>query len=1006
MKKANPKLTTALILLLSVACAPVFGADGLVLHLSFDQGTINNGVATDLSGQGNDGLVTGDPQHAEGVLGDALVFDGIDDVIEVPLQPSLSFEQGDSFSVMAWVKTSIQPSLNDGIVGNYRTSTAEFWALLANDTAGGMTLYLRDVGRAHTSRLDSPDPINTDTWIHVAGVRDQQTKEAYLYIDGEVVASMPDETENINSGQSIWIGDHLNRFYDGLMDDVRIYNTALDQAAIQQAMKGTTELASAPNPENDAADVLRDVTLTWEPGEFAAKHTVYLGADFDNVNTASMDVLVSDGQDASAYDAGALAFGQTYYWRVDEVNGAPDRTVFVGDVWRFTVEPLANPIENVTATASGASPNMEPEKTIDDSGLNAMDEHSTAPADMWLTATADSWIQYEFDKAYKLHEMMIWNSNQVIEAFIGFGVKEAIIETALDGENWMAVNGVGELAKATGAATYVANNAIAMGDVMAKYVKLSVISSHGGNGQSGLSEVRFLAIPVTPREPQPADGATTADPTVELSWRSGREAASHQVYLGTDAANLTLIDTTSEAATVTNTLDYDMTYTWSVTEVNEAADPTSHIGGIWRFSTPEYAVVDDFESYSGDEDQEVFMTWWDGFGGDASLGGSTTGHIDGPFVETSNVNPGTGGSQSLPLYIDNDGGFFDIDGKSSSPTFSEVLRELTPAQDWTASGIKTLSIMFAGSAGLTGQLYCKIGNTKLLYDGATENLGTGAWQAWNIDLSTVGGNLTGVKELAIGVEGGTSGILYLDDIRLYPKPGELVVPTEPSAQGLVAHLSFDESSGTSAADSSGNNNHGNVMGDAQWVAGKVGGALAFDGVDDMVVVNQNSGLPIYNNGTDNAYSIAMWVKGGPQNDMRVFSESSSTSGNPLVNMGTHNAASPTGQYAAYIRPDDGTTLNHPLSQADPFDDTWHHIAWVDDNGTATLYVDGQLDGGDFNYTRGTMALDTTTIGGILRAAPSHFFTGQIDEVRIYNRLLSAGEILGLAGKTLPIHKPF
>ena len=170
----------------------------------------------------------------------------------------------------------------------------------------------------------------------------------------------------------------------------------------------------------------------------------------------------------------------------------------------------------------------------------------------------------------------------------------------------------------------------------------------------------------------------------------------------------------------------------------------------------------------------------------------------------------------------------------------------------------------------------------------------------------------------------------------------------------------------------------------------------------MVVVNQNSGLPIYNNGTDNAYSIAMWVKGGPQNDMRVFSEGSTTSDTPLVNLGTQDS----GQFASYIRPETGTTSNHPLSQAKPFDDTWHHIAWVDDNGTATLYVDGLLDAGDFNYTRGTMALDTTSIGGILRADPSHWFTGQIDEVRIYSRTLSAGEVLGLAGKTQPIHKPF
>ena len=223
---------------------------------------------------------------------------------------------------------------------------------------------------------------------------------------------------------------------------------------------------------------------------------------------------------------------------------------------------------------------------------------------------------------------------------------------------------------------------------------------------------------------------------------------------------------------------------------------------------------------------------------------------------------------------------------------------------------------------------------------------------------------------------------------------------------LVAHWRLDDGSGTVAMDSSGNNNHGTVMGGAQWVAGgKLGGALAFDGVDDIVVVEQSSGLPIYNNGTDNAYSVAMWVKGGPQPDRRVFSEGSTSSNNPLFNLGTQNAGA-TGQFDVYIRPDTGTTLNHPHSQAEPFDETWHHIGWVDDNGTATLYVDGQPDGGDFNYTRGTMALNTTTVGGIRRAVDSHFFTGQIDEVHLYSRALSQAEVAWLAGHTSPFSEPF
>ena len=497
-----------------------------------------------------------------------------------------------------------------------------------------------------------------------------------------------------------------------------------------------------------------------------------------------------------------------------------------------------------------------------------------------------------------------------------------------------------------------------------------------------------MFIPAQAREPQPADeAADVAVIDTVLSWRAGREAVTHEVYLGTDPDALELFDTTSATTLDPGALDLGATYYWRIDEVNEADDISVWEGDLWSFTTQPYIVVDDFESYTDDEGGRIYETWVDGWVNET---GSTVGHLDAPFAETTIVRSG---SQSMPLFYDN-----------TSAATSEA--ELTLTQDWSINGIKSLSLMFYGAADNSGQLYVRINDTEVAYDGAADDIKASQWQAWNIDLTALSG-LQNVTSLTIGVEGASAaGTLYIDDIRLYPLPGELVVPTEPSVDGLVAHLSFDESSGTTAADSSGNDNHGDVVGDAQWVAGKVGGALAFDGVDDMVVVNQNSGLPIYNNGTDNAYSVALWVKGGPQNDMRIFSEGSTSSNTPLLNLGTHNSTSPTGQFAAYIRPDAGTTLNHPLSQAEPFDDTWHHIAWVDDNGTATLYVDGLLDAGDFSYTRGTMALDTTSIGGILRAAPSHWFTGQIDEVRIYSRTLSAGEVLGLAGKTQPIHKPF
>ncbi|MBN1505322.1 MAG: hypothetical protein JW955_00665 [Sedimentisphaerales bacterium] len=102
--------------------------------------------------------------------------------------------------------------------------------------------------------------------------------------------------------------------------------------------------AYAPSPADGQTEVPRETGLSWRPGSFANTHDVYFGTDFNDVNEAGADdprgVLVSEGQDANdlRYRCRCLYdFGQTYYWRVDEVNGPPDFAVVKGNVWSFTI---------------------------------------------------------------------------------------------------------------------------------------------------------------------------------------------------------------------------------------------------------------------------------------------------------------------------------------------------------------------------------------------------------------------------------------------------------------------------------------------------------------------------------------------------------------------------------------------------------------------------------------------------------------------------------------------
>ncbi|MGB2865027.1 MAG: hypothetical protein WBC05_16995, partial [Sedimentisphaerales bacterium] len=98
----------------------------------------------------------------------------------------------------------------------------------------------------------------------------------------------------------------------------------------------------SPNPSNGKTEVQQGVILSWRAGVYADTHNVYFGTDFDDVNQASISdprgVLVGENLAVTAYDPpGLLEFGQTYYWRVDEVNAPPDSTIYRGDVWSFTI---------------------------------------------------------------------------------------------------------------------------------------------------------------------------------------------------------------------------------------------------------------------------------------------------------------------------------------------------------------------------------------------------------------------------------------------------------------------------------------------------------------------------------------------------------------------------------------------------------------------------------------------------------------------------------------------
>ena len=525
---------------------------------------------------------------------------------------------------------------------------------------------------------------------------------------------------------------------------------------------GVAEQASQPVPQDSEGDVFRDQVLSWLAGGFAVTHDVYLGTSFDDVNaatrTAPLDVLVGQDHGDSSFDPGRLAFDQTYYWRVDEVNGAPDSTVFTGETWSFTVEPFSIPITGITATASSSFGDSGPEKTIDGSGL-VDDLHGTSAGDMWISSSVPATIEYAFDKAYKLHELWIWNSNQLIEGFVGFGAKDVVIEHALDGENWTVLEGVGPLAQAPGTNGYAHNNTIDLGGAAAQVVRLAVNTVQGIAPQASLSEVRFFSIPNAASRPSPETGATEVAPDSVISWRPGREADHHQVYLGSDQGSVadgtaqSIITTESSLDLFAQDLALAQTYYLRVDEINDVESPSVWTGDVWSFTLVDFLVVDDFEGYRADDFTDpaaLFNVWVDGFSDDTN--GSQIGHENPPFAEQTTVRD----TQSMPFFYGQGG-----------TSFSEATRTFSPGQDWTRSGVQSLVIHFFGSEGNTGQLYAIINGTKVNYDGDAADLAQAAWTAWSIDLNGIN-NLQNVTSLGIGFAGAASGLVFIDDLELHP----------------------------------------------------------------------------------------------------------------------------------------------------------------------------------------------------------------------------------------------
>ena len=213
----------------------------------------------------------------------------------------------------------------------------------------------------------------------------------------------------------------------------------------------------------------------------------------------------------------------------------------------------------------------------------------------------------------------------------------------------------------------------------------------------------------------------------------------------------------------------------------------------------------------------------------------------------------------------------------------------------------------------------------------------------------------------------------------------------------VAYYNLNETSGTSAADSSGNANTATLNGGAAWVAGKVGtGAVSLDGTNDYIDAPHSAGNSI----SGNAVSISAWVYRTNTDTAPRIIAAKVVPGHspPFFSYSIHLLGGDTPSFWVSTG-GDGEHLQSPVPITA---NAWHHIIGVYDGATKKIYVDG-VEKNNANRI-GNLNTYTSPLRIGANGALGELFKGYIDDVRVYNRALTPSEVTELY-KSVGIYVP-